>query len=289
MATTYPDGYGSPPAQKTIEQVFARSSVVILHPEYSKRLKALMIASNGKLGIGGGGRTTEQQERVFLQRHYEVASGGCCGYNGKRYAKRAGVAHAAPPGSSFHETLVQGKAAAVDAIGDLKWAAANCEQYGLEQATWGGEVWHFQFTEFPHSVSQWKKSGSPAPTNWKIPGSGTTPPKPPTPTPTPPPTTDWVAEGAKMPTPPGTPNLQRYLTHPNVTWLQAVLCSMPKPAADGGGPIYNPDWVDKDKVVAQFGDATYNSLKYWQGKNGLTADGSYGPQTASKMAAVRGK
>jgi peptidoglycan hydrolase-like protein with peptidoglycan-binding domain len=280
----YPDGYSG--LTKTIDQVFARSSVKMLHPEYQKRWKGLMIASQGKLGVGGGGRSTEQQKRVFLERHQKVASGGCCSYQGLRYQIRTGMAHAAPPGRSFHEDIVYGGAAAVDAVGDLKWAAVNCEKYGLEQATWGGEVWHFQFTEFPHSVSQWLKLGSPQPQNWKIPS--TTPVPPPTP-PTTPPTTDWVAEGAKMATPPGTPNLNRYLVHPNVTWLQAVLCSMPKPASEGGAPIYNPAWVDKDKTTAQFGDATWNSLKYWQGKNGLTADGSYGPQTASKMAAVRGK
>jgi hypothetical protein len=172
--TTYPDGYGNPPAQKTIDEVFNRLSVKMLHPEYQKRWRALMIASGGKLGTGGAGRSSAQQERVFLERHNVVASGGCCGYEGKRYQLRTGMAHAAPPGRSFHEQVVYGHSAAVDAVGDLKWAALNCEAYGLEQATWGGEAWHFQFTEYPHSVSQWQKAGSPAPQTWTLPG-GTTP------------------------------------------------------------------------------------------------------------------
>jgi hypothetical protein len=84
------------------------------------------------------------------------------------------MAHAAPPGRSFHEQVVYGYSAAVDYVGDLKWFGLNCEAYGIEQATWGGEVWHGQFTEFPHSVSQWQAQGSPQPQKWALPG--TTPP-----------------------------------------------------------------------------------------------------------------
>jgi LysM repeat protein len=114
----------------------------------------------------------------------------------------------------------------------------------------------------------------------KVPGSSLPPPN------------DWPATGAAATTPPGEPNLKRNVKHSNVTWLQAVLCSMKD---SSGKPIYNPAWVDIDHVgsgpeTAQlFGDATHNAVAYWQGKNGLTADGVYGPQTASKMAKVRGK
>ena len=180
--TTYPYGYTSPPKQMSLDEIFARPQVMMLHTEYQRRFRALMEAGEGKLGIGGAGRSSTQQERVFLERHNVVASGGCCGYNGKRYQLKTGAAHAAPPGRSFHETVVYGYAAAVDAIGDLKWAALNCERYGLEQATWGGEVWHFQFTEFPHSVSQWQSQGSQPPQKWNLPNE----PKPPEPIPIPP-------------------------------------------------------------------------------------------------------
>jgi hypothetical protein len=169
----------------SLDQIFAQPQVAMLHTEYQRRFRALMEAGKGTLGIGGAGRSTAQQERVFLERHHEVSSGGCCGYNGKRYALNTGMAHAAPPGRSFHETVVYGYAAAVDAIGDLKWAARFCEQYGLEQATWGGEVWHFQFTEFPHSVTQWKAQGSPPPQKWAFPITPV-PPNPTPPIPTPP-------------------------------------------------------------------------------------------------------
>jgi hypothetical protein len=194
----YPDGYSTPPRMVLIDTVFARPSVVMLHPEYQRRWRGLMIASNGKLGIGGAGRSSAQQERVFLERHYKVTSGGCCAYKGQRYQLKAGAAHAAPPGRSFHEDVVYGGAAAVDAIGDLKWAALNCEAYGLEQATWGGEVWHFQFTEFPHSVTQWQAAGSPQPQKWVLPTDPRPEPKPPEPTPPLPPGTKRKKGGVEM-------------------------------------------------------------------------------------------
>src|SRR6476620_8876212 len=105
----YPDGYaeGKPYGRMaTIDQVFARESVKILNPEFKKRWKALMIASEGILGIGGGGRSTKQQEKIFLERHNKVGSGGCCSFNDQRYQLKSGYAHASPPGLSFHETIV---------------------------------------------------------------------------------------------------------------------------------------------------------------------------------------
>ena len=48
----------------------------------------------------------------------------------------------------------------------------------------GGEDWHFQFTEFPHSVTSWKNAGSPPPSVWKLPNEPEPPqPEPPTPEP----------------------------------------------------------------------------------------------------------
>jgi GH25 family lysozyme M1 (1,4-beta-N-acetylmuramidase) len=170
----YPDGYGTPVRMVPIETVFNRLSVKMLHPEYQRRLRALMVASKGVLGVGGAGRPTSQQERVFYERHRQVSTGGCCGYQGKRWQLKTGMAHAAPPGRSFHEQLVETASAAVDFVGDLRWFAQNCEAYGLEQATWGGEDWHGQFTEYPHSVTQWKALGSPKPQTWQLPGDGVT-------------------------------------------------------------------------------------------------------------------
>lgn len=103
----------------------------------------------------------------------------------------------------------------------------------------------------------------------------------------------WVAYGASLPTPP--PTLRHGVIDVNVTWWQAVMSSMPRLAADGGGPIYDPEWIAYDRVGSGsptrnlFGDASKNALAYWQSKNGLTADGVFGPTTASKMIRVRGK
>lgn len=111
--------------------------------------------------------------------------------------------------------------------------------------------------------------------------------------PPPPPETDWALLGAAMATPPAT--MQRYNVYPNTMWLQAVLSSLPKLPADGGGPIYNPAWVGHDAKAGleggsgYYADQTHNAVAYWQSKNGLTADGVYGATTAAKLAAVRGK
>jgi LysM repeat protein len=116
----------------------------------------------------------------------------------------------------------------------------------------------------------------------KVPG-GSTPP---------PPANDNVALGKAATTPPGSPTLQRNVKHPNVPWLQQVLCAMNTPQ---GQPVYNPAWVGFDRVGSGpqtdtlFGDATYNALAWWQASVGIGADGVYGTQTANKMLAVRGK
>jgi hypothetical protein len=286
MAILYPFGYGDWAARVTLDTLFEKETVRKLHPEYRRRLKSLLVKGGGRFGIGTGWRSSDVQKSIFLARHYKVASGGCCRYGNARYQLKKGVAHAAPPGSSFHEAVVHGWASAIDAIGDINWLAQNCEAYGLEQATWGNEDWHYQFTEFPHSVTQWRAAGQPAPKTWSIPGVQP---------PVGPPTTGWAAAGAKMSTPPGTPTLRRTVQHSNVPWLQAVMCSMPKPPADGGKPIYPPTRVTSDRIGAGpvdgdlFGDLTYEAVRYWQSKNALTADGIYGPQTAAKLTTVRGK
>lgn len=115
------------------------------------------------------------------------------------------------------------------------------------------------------------------------------------PGPTPPPANDWPTQGAAMTTPPGTPILSKGMVHANVPWLQAVLCSMPKLAADGGGPIFNPDWVGYDTIApgpstaSLFGQATADSLNYWKSRNSLPSDSRYDTATANAMYKVRKK
>jgi LysM repeat protein len=129
-----------------------------------------------------------------------------------------------------------------------------------------------------------------------VPGGSTTP----TPPPVPKAPNGLTAEqnrieGNKAASPPASPVIKNTLIHNNCPWLQQVLCAMNTLPADGGGPIFPPDWVGEGRIGSgtatfqMFGDGGKSALAYWQSKNGLTADGIYGSQTYSKMRAVRGK
>ena len=134
-----------------------------------------------------------------------------------------------------------------------------------------------------------------------VPAGSTTP----TPTPPPPPAEPLAAngltaaqnaaDGAIAATPPGDPIIKNTTVHTNAPWLQQVLCAIPKLPSDGGGPIYPPLWVgegrigDGPAVFRMFGDGGKSALAYWQSKNGLVADGVYGPQTEARLRSVRGR
>lgn len=132
----------------------------MIHPEIRNRLIAMFDAAQASgtdLGIGGGARSVKGQELVFLARHERVLFGGCCKYAGKRYRLRKGMAHAAPPESSYHEEgVVAGFAVAADLIGDLDWMKKNCAKFGLKEFSLAKEPWHVQPMEFPNSRSQYK-------------------------------------------------------------------------------------------------------------------------------------
>lgn len=154
---TYPDGYSD--GRATMLQIRARWDVRILDPQFRKRVLAMMRAARQAghdLGIGGAGRSSDQQRALFLSRHYLVSSGGCCTLDGGRYALRSGMAHAAPPYKSYHEpTTPPGGALAVDMVGDLDWAEGACVFFGLRSFRNASvrEPWHFQPLEIPSSRS----------------------------------------------------------------------------------------------------------------------------------------
>jgi len=153
MTNTYMTGYNG--TVRTLPQLLAWDQWIKLDDEFARRVLALMDASikaGRPVGIGGSFRSSDQQVSLFLSRHELVASGGCCGYNGHRYALRAGMAHAAPPGKSYHEaTTKKGECLAIDFIGDMAWLDANVAKYGL---VWiSPEPWHVQPAEIPHSRS----------------------------------------------------------------------------------------------------------------------------------------
>lgn len=157
---TYRFGYGE--QRLTVDQMATRQTWAMLHPEFRRRLLALFddAQANGKdIGIGEGWRSSEQQARVFFQRHLEVSSGGCCRVEGKRYQLRPGMAHAAPPFRSYHESVgfPSGSwAAAADLVGDITWAHSRVADYGLLHfAEVNNEPWHFQPSELPRSRAKY--------------------------------------------------------------------------------------------------------------------------------------
>lgn len=154
---TYLTGYNG--TVRTLEQLNAWSQWQGVDPEMRRRTLKLMDDSKvaGRpVGIGGTIRTIAQQEQLALSRHHVVATGGCCTYQGKRYALDAGEAHAAFPGKSYHEPVTRlAYCLAIDFIGDMTWLNANAPKYGLVTAhDWSThEPWHGQPAELPHSRS----------------------------------------------------------------------------------------------------------------------------------------
>ena len=158
--TTYRFGYGTD--RLTLDQMATRQTWALLHPEFRRRLIALFDhaqASGTDLGIGEGWRSSDVQRRTFLARHSEVMSGGCCNFEGKRWALIPPNAHAAPPGLSFHETCITTSgnvAMAADLVGDLGFGKANAARFGLvEFSNVNDEPWHFQPAELPVSRSRY--------------------------------------------------------------------------------------------------------------------------------------
>jgi hypothetical protein len=144
----------------TEDELNKRPSWSLLHPEFRRRLIALFKesqASGSEVGLGEGWRSSKLQERLFLSRYHESLVGSIR-WNGKRWSKNKGVADAAPPGSSYHESTDQsGFAFAADLVGDLDWMNANCQKFGLIHfKNVNKEPWHVQPVELPVSRSRYR-------------------------------------------------------------------------------------------------------------------------------------
>lgn len=154
MTVTYRTGYGT--RRRTLAELKAWPEFAAVLPEMQRRLIAWMDACRARgvdVGIGEGIRTTAEQEAEFLERHTLVSSGGCCGYNGKRYALKSGMAHVAPPGRSYHEPTVGIYCLAVDTVGHNSVSEGLLAAYGLRSFAGlsgaGREPWHVQVVEIP--------------------------------------------------------------------------------------------------------------------------------------------
>lgn len=156
---TYPVGYNG--RRMTLAELKTWDRFRFVDPEMQRRLIALMDAGRAAghdLGIGGGFRYRNEQEALFKQRHVRAVS-GCCFYGGTFWKKKDGVAHAAPPGRSFHEaTTPAGSCLAVDMVGwQDGWMGRNLARFGLREfSTVNREPWHVQPVEVPNSRSQYR-------------------------------------------------------------------------------------------------------------------------------------
>jgi hypothetical protein len=248
-----PYGYGK--KRVDVSQLDNYETWAKLHPEFKRRVLVMIVAANGHLGVGTGWRSSELQKSVFLERHV-VSPGGKISWDGKQWALKPGMAPAAPPGRSFHEGLNNGMAMAIDVVGDIAWADAHADQFGLVQfESVNREPWHFQCAELPHGVTAWINQGRPQPRD--LSGTSPKPTKPATPNPRPEP----APPGGKRPT------LRLGDRGAEVAAMQGLLIKAgsmkDKPA--------NHDGV--------FGKGTQGVVQQFQAGHQLAADGICGPRT----------
>jgi hypothetical protein len=251
VTVTYRTGYGT--TRRTLTELKAWFQFAKILPEVQRRLIAVMDLSHryGRdVGIGGGFRSSDSQLALFLDRHYQVASGGCCGYNGRRYALKSGMAHAAPPGLSYHEETINGLGLAVDLVGwEDGWVEQQLAAHGLRSfSNLSGsarEPWHVQPVEVPTSRASYDSTVHIV-TVWPLPAS--TAPDPVIPTPT----LKVGSTGGEV------YELQQHLTF--WRWYGSAI--------DGS-----------------FGPVTADAVKRMQATVKVGADGVYGPVTANAYLA----
>lgn len=169
---TYLYGYASPTRRLTLAQLEQQWQWHRLHPEFKRRLIALFDHSQDvgrEVGIGGGARSIAGQEKVFTERHTPVLFGGCCRWQGKRWKLRNRMAHAAPPGGSYHEEdAYENCAVAADLVGDLVWMRSVAAEFGFREFADKQEAWHVQPLEFADARA---KNGARTLRVWNLPSS----------------------------------------------------------------------------------------------------------------------
>lgn len=207
--TTYTVGYGKPPAQLSLSQLNLRGDWAKLHPEFRRRLLALMDASAGKVGFGGGWRSSAAQELLFRTRYTPSDRPPGISWAGQYWTLKPGNASAAPPGMSFHESTIDGLAVAADMIGDLAWMGAHAVEFGLRDfSDVNDEPWHVQPSELPNSRRTYNVNPA------RFPLLGPTPKPPPAPTPVPPQEDDMILTNAE-PWFGAAPGVAKFVLQPN--------------------------------------------------------------------------
>lgn len=242
MSITYRIGYANQRVDLAGLRAWSRFAGV--HPEVQKRVIAMMDAARAAgtdLGVGGALRTTAEQEQLFYSRHTASLT-GCCWYKLRRWRLNDGAAHAAPPGKSYHEPVLDGRCLALDMVGwENGWMERNAARFWLRTFTdVNGERWHIQPNEVPASRTQYS------------------------------PTTHVLANWQPAPNPYGAwptmvkPTLRIGSEHDAVRYLERVL-------AEKAGQQITPDRL--------FTAATATAVKNLQAFFSLTVDGVVGAQT----------
>jgi hypothetical protein len=141
----------------SMQQIEARQTFQQLHPTMQQRVRDLMLASEGRVGLGEGFRSMDVQKALFLSRYVPDPNGSTF-FDGQRWRKKdPKLATAAPPGRSMHELGL-----AADMTGDMKFIAQQGAAFGLKNfANVNKEPWHVQPTELPNSRQEYEKMGAP--------------------------------------------------------------------------------------------------------------------------------
>lgn len=150
--------FGYKGARLTLAQMEKSDTWGRVDPVLRQRVVRMIDACPHDLGIGGGWRSTSEQEAMFRSRyvaHNAKPSGvKAVEWNGKWWTKKPGVADAAPPGRSFHEeSTPDGYALAVDLLNTqpaIGWVVLHAAEFGLVHfADVNSEPWHVQPIEIP--------------------------------------------------------------------------------------------------------------------------------------------
>lgn len=243
----------------TIGKIVTSRTFKGMHPKMQERVRGLIEASGGKVGLGQGLRDPKQQLQMFLSRHVPDPNGKYS-YDGKRWSRLPGMAAAAPPGMSMHEIGL-----AADMTGDMGWLRDNVARFNLQTfEKVNKEPWHVQPTELSRGRSSYQKKPA-----WGMPpwngsgGEATT-------------TTTGGATPASTSATPLTPALR---VRPGdsgqavAVLVEALIARgvLPDSSASRNG-VYGSEVV---KLVEEF-----------QRSNGLNVDGMVGPQTWGSLLKV---